>query len=259
MRLRCPYQLVMKQWHTCRQQYYCPETPEGRRGRRAGTFSGCLFASRHQDRQGNGWHGPRRRAHSHRRECRLIEACIASGRRAVTGEPDSRRYRLESGVKGDHWLHRYQYSEGHRVFVWATILLTQSATTALSWAADSTQQPKDEAHVSREVRRGSIVGRAPQTITVLKPPGKDLRPSIGPGRPVLTPKPKGEAIIRGSASSVGCNNDLATPRRCDPLAGGGHHLDHGGPQSNASPSDGSFRQTPGSPFRLRWRSVLPRR
>ena len=45
--------------------------------------------------------------------------------------------------------------------------------------------PGPAGSVSAEARRGSIAGRAPQTITVLEPPGKDLRPSIGPGRPVL--------------------------------------------------------------------------
>lgn len=39
--------------------------------------------------------------------------------------------------------------------------------------------------MSGEASPGSIAARAPQTITVLEPPGKDLRPSIGPGRPVL--------------------------------------------------------------------------
>lgn len=69
---------------------------------------------------------------------------------------------------------------------WMIILLAQVAT-ALSYAAaaDPVQQPRGDAHVSGEARPGSIAARAPQTITVLEPPGKDLRPSIGPGRPVL--------------------------------------------------------------------------
>jgi DNA-binding beta-propeller fold protein YncE len=76
-------------------------------------------------------------------------------------------------------------SEGHRVHHWTTILLAQVAAAALSYAADPVQQPRGDAHVLGEARPGSIAAGLAQTITVLEPPGKDLRPAVGPGRPVL--------------------------------------------------------------------------
>ena len=68
---------------------------------------------------------------------------------------------------------------------WTTILLAQVAAAALSYAADPVQQPRGDAHVLGEARPGSIAAGLAQTITVLEPPGKDLRPAVGPGRPVL--------------------------------------------------------------------------
>ena len=67
-------------------------------------------------------------------------------------------------------------SEGHRVHHWTTILLAQVAAAALSYAADPVQQPRGDAHVLGEARPGSIAAGLAQTITVLEPPGKDLRP-----------------------------------------------------------------------------------
>jgi hypothetical protein len=64
--------------------------------------------------------------------------------------------------------------------------LTHVAVAALSYAILSfAAEPGDDARVSGEARLGAIASNVPRTITVFEPPGKDLRPSIGPGRPVL--------------------------------------------------------------------------